>query len=81
MFEVSKRACSGGGKLRFVFDDAVFSFNLARAPTFEQIAQTLAGLEPRGSRPIAIEVILPQTSRRPDARGLDISSADMSLAS
>ena len=46
-------------RLRFVFDEAVISLDLAAHATFEDVARTLGELEPqRYGNPIAIAVTL-----------------------
>lgn len=48
-----------GNRLRFVFDDAVVSYNFAGLVTFEEIAATLGELSPhRYHDPIAIDVTM-----------------------
>ena len=50
---------AGNNRLRFVFDEAVVSFDLAANSTFEDVARTLGELEPRRyGKPIAIDVTL-----------------------
>jgi hypothetical protein len=49
---------AGDGRLRFVFEDAVLSFNLAASPTFEDIARSLRALAPRHGELVAIDLTL-----------------------
>ena len=50
---------AGSNRLRFIFDDAVISFNLLGGATFGDIALMLGELAPRhGGRPLMIDVKL-----------------------
>jgi len=61
-----------GSRLRFVFDDAVVSFNLAENADFGEIARIMDELMKQDSgRPLGIDVTMSGTSRkavRPSAR-------------
>ena len=60
---------AGDNRLRFVFDDAVVSLNLAAHATFEDIARTLGELEPmRYGIPVSINVTLAAPPRSPHRR-------------
>ena len=55
---------AANGRLRFVFNDAVVSFGLVVNPTFEDVARTLADLEPQHyGKPVAIDVTLAASAR------------------
>jgi hypothetical protein len=52
---------AAGSRLRFVFRDAVLSFDLARGVTFGDVAGTLDGLSRRHFRhPVAIDLTVPR---------------------
>ncbi len=50
---------AAGSLLRFVFDDRVFSFNLASGATFGEIARKMGEVQNRHfGKPVAIDVTL-----------------------
>jgi len=72
---------AGDGRLRFVFEDAVLSFNLVASPTFEDIARSLRTLAPRHGELVAIDLTLavrPETLGSQDTAPRNLQSAPQS---
>jgi hypothetical protein len=77
----SPAACPSVNHLRFVFDDALVSLNLALDATFEDVARKWAELAPQHhGNPIAIDVTMPVTRGSPASRFVDADGAGLPLS-